>query len=437
MRMCGTLNKHFQFKKTASPFQPPAQYTCGYMLGATAHKKSRDRLGSIRGKARTSSAPPLTRAAKLRQEKDSIKRLEMADLGAAVEPGPQKSPKQLPDDPQQLDVQEPDDPPKSAQKSSKKKRKGPKKTELRFQRLEGMMAQLLQHQKQPATPQTVAPTPGPWQTGTVRPPYGLPRPTLSTQPIYRTAETPYPRPQPNTLAAQLGHFQQAPPPPPEAILDNPAAAGTIADALRSLDPVFQATGGKTHTIVKPHMFIPRRFVNKKAVEKEDISFPLYMNGLAGMILNALPDQSTRAAALCRHLREAAEDAVDKPWPVVREWSKSVFDRMERGEITWDTYSEIQNDRLKLTLSWAPPERAIYPCALFQNRQCPEPDSHTEHAVTYRHVCAFCYYTASALRPHSFLKCTVKKPAHFQPRALSQPPAGRQARRQQADTTPKN
>ena len=66
-----------------------------------------------------------------------------------------------------------------------------------------------------------------------------------------------------------------------------------------------------------------------------VSFPLNVNGLIGMILNALPDQSSRATSSCRHLREAAEDRADKPWPIVWEWSKAVFERIDMDEITWN------------------------------------------------------------------------------------------------------
>ena len=93
------------------------------------------------------------------------------------------------------------------------------------------------------------------------------------------------------------------------------------------------------------MFIPRRYSNKKSLDNENIPFPLYVNGLAGMILNDMPDQRMQAASLCRHLREVAEDAVERPWQVVRKWSKSTFDRIDRSEICWEDYgdSEGQDD----------------------------------------------------------------------------------------------
>ena len=194
-----------------------------------------------------------------------------------------------------------------------------------------------------------------------------------------------------SLAAQLGRRQEAPPPAPEALIEDPAAAGHIAEVIKQLEPVFNPTGGKRSKTYKPHMFIPRRFTNSKLADKEDIAFPLFVNGMAGMILNALHDQGTVAAAMCRHLREAAEDAAVRPWASVREWSKCIFDRIERGEIDWTYLNEIQRERMHIALNWAPPEKALYPCALYNARACPEPDSHNEDGVTYRHVCAYCHY----------------------------------------------
>ena len=158
------------------------------------------------------------------------------------------------------------------------------------------------------------------------------------------------------------------------------------------------------------MFIPRRYASKKTNDKEDISFPLFVNGIAGIILNSLQDQGTVAAALCRHLREAAEDTVARPWYIAREWSKTIFDRLERGEITWSHYHEIQRERLHSALTWVPPEKAIYPCALFNKKACPESDSHTEEGATYRHVCAYCHYANGNIKPHPAKQCPAKKGA---------------------------
>ena len=254
--------------------------------------------------------------------------------------------------------------------------------------------------------------------------------------MHYTRETPARHQLP--LAATLqSRCPDAPPPPPEAIIDEPVAAMHIAEVIKQLEPVFQGTGGKRSHILKPHMFIPRRFANKKAIDREDISFPLFTNGMAGLILNAMRDQGTTAAALCRHLREATEDTAKRPWPLTREWSKTIFDRMERGEIDWGHYSEIQRERMQAALAYAPPEKALYPCALYNNKACPEPDSHVEDGVMYRHVCAYCHYAINVVKPHPFKLCTAKR--GYQPlRASSVPPSAKTGRgRQQQDQEPKN
>ena len=179
----------------------------------------------------------------------------------------------------------------------------------------------------------------------------------------------------------VGNYREAVPQAPEALYKDPLAAKHIAAALRHLEPAFNPTGGNTANVLKPHMFVPRRLVNKKSLDKEDISFPLCVNSMAGMILNAMPDHRSRPAALCRHLREVAKNVAVRPWPVARECSKATIDKLNIMEITWADYSEIQHDRMHINMMYVPPEKAIYPCALYQNLACEEPDSHLVHSQT--------------------------------------------------------
>ena len=105
------------------------------------------------------------------------------------------------------------------------------------------------------------------------------------------------------------------PQPPEPMADDPEIPDNIADALRLLDPSFKPTGGKKSHITKPHLYIPRRFREGKASEQENVPFPQFVTGMAGMVLSMMGDQASPAAAACRHLREAAEDHITRPWKV--------------------------------------------------------------------------------------------------------------------------
>ena len=176
------------------------------MSGLAGRKKSRIRLNWRKPNQAMLSAPPITRAAKRREEQDSQKMAEGGDDGGPV--NLQDLPALLPQPEAPLGpavLQHVAAPPlvqqKSAQKPGKKKRRAPK-TELRFQRLEDMMAQLLQQQRPvPATPTVPAQTPAAWLTTTSRPTFGLPRPTISAHPVYSVADTPYPRPQPSSAGS--------------------------------------------------------------------------------------------------------------------------------------------------------------------------------------------------------------------------------------------
>ena len=326
---------------------------------------------------------------------------------------------------------------RTVKRSAKKSKKTGSKTEKRFQRLESMMHQLLHQQTggftlaprstgnpTPASLENWLPDPNPTA-------YGLPRPVIPRPP--NTARPTHPA---MSLAAQLARRPDAPPPAPEALIEDPVAADHIAQVIKQLEPAFKNTGGKPVKTYKPHMFIPRRYVNKKMVDKEDVSFPLYVNGMAGMILNALPDHGTVAAALCRHLRETAEDTVVRPWAVAREWSKAIFDRIERGEIDRSFINEIQRERMQVALTWVPPEKKLYPCALYNAKACPEPDSHTEDGITYHHVCAYCHYASAVVKPHPAKLCTFKKaPQQFS--STSVPPNPKSARPRLPEQPPKN
>ena len=226
-----------------------------------------------------------------------------------------------------------------------------------------------------------------------------------------------PRYEPSTMAAPAAAMA-APlpplprshvPPPPEAMFDEPGVAGHLAEALRNLEPSMGRTGGKVPNTYKPHMFIPIRFRAKKPNERDDLTFPLYVNGMTGIILNAMSDQASRPAAICRHLREVAEDVADRKWESVRRWSKAIFDRMERSEVTWDMYDEIQRERMKLSYSAPPPQRVVTICLPYNRQECPESDIHVTDDVQYRHVCGYCFFnTSGSFNPHPVKQCTTKK-----------------------------
>ena len=172
--------------------------------------------------------------------------------------------------------------PSAGKPAARRKRKSGTKTEKRFQRLEGMMAQLLQNQQTALQtpmnrlrfpPETTASLPI-WRPDhdqavfglptSIRPQqpceqatFGLPRPNTSAVPTQLQRVTP--RRQQYSLATHLQRRPDASPPPPEALVEDPIAASHIAEVLKQ--PAFQGTGGKINQVLKPHMFIPRKFAS--------------------------------------------------------------------------------------------------------------------------------------------------------------------------------
>ena len=224
---------------------------------------------------------------------------------------------------------------------------------------------------------------------------------------------------PPPTAAQNGAKPQrrdkAYPPPPEAAPDEPALPEQIVEALKRVDPSFRPSGGKKSASIKPHLYVPRRHRAAKASEQENIPFPQFVNGMAGMVLSMMPDQSLPAAAACRHLREAAEDHMTRTWPVVREWSKVVFERMSLGELAWDDYDEIQRERIKLCFSAPPRMSAIVPCPHFNGGNCEYDACHEEGPLSLRHICPFCYAAGGGRQHHPIFKCNSKKAYNSAPK----------------------
>ena len=224
------------------------------------------------------------------------------------------------------------------------------------------------------------------------------------------------------------------PPPPEALTSEPEIPESIAEALRQLDPSFKAIGGKKSMGTRPHLFIPKRYRPMKASEQEDIPFTHFITGMAGMVLlSMLDDQSSPAAAACHHLHEAAEDHISRPWSTVRDWSKTMFDRLNLGEIAWDDYEEMQRERIKICFSAPPKVAIVVPCPHFSAGNCPQSACHDEGELSLRHICPFCYASGAGRQDHPIFKCNSKKAYTSAPR----PQYSKQQFKPKVEQPPKN
>ena len=203
-----------------------------------------------------------------------------------------------------------------------------------------------------------------------------------------------------------------PVPTPDHLVAESSAVGHIA-AAKQLDPTFTNTAGNAKTL-KPSMFISKRLLGKKN-DMDDLLFPLYVHGITGLILNALQDQNTVAAAACRHAREVAEDAAARPWSAVLEWTNTVFERMEKGEISWANYDEIQRDRMRISLVSSVPEKLNIPCLAYNYKTCKHADSHDELGICLRHICGYCLYNMGSYNTHPVRICHSQGPPPRSPR----------------------
>ena len=143
-----------------------------------------------------------------------------------------------------------------------------------------------------------------------------------------------------------------------------------------------------------------------------------------MVLSLIADQSSATAAACRHLREAAEDHITRPWSVVRDWSKTVFDRLALAEIAWDDYDEMQCERIKTCFSAPPAVTTIVPCPHFNAGNCEHSVGHEEGTLSLRHICPFCYASGAGRQDHPVFKCNSKRAYNSAPKPQYPKPLGK-------------
>ena len=143
----------------------------------------------------------------------------------------------------------------------------------------------------------------------------------------------------------------------------------------------------------PYMFLPRHVLLKVQDRDsyDDLSFEEYVWGMCG-IISMVHKRDDAAKLLVDHLLSTAEDASQYDWEAVRNFTNVCFDKVERGDMSWQSREEIREQRIKF--SWITGARNMdepQPCHAFNTSVCDKEDRHIENKTLKRHRCAVCWY----------------------------------------------
>ena len=87
--------------------------------------------------------------------------------------------------------------------------------------------------------------------------------------------------------------------------------------------------------------------------------------------------------------------------------------MEKGEISWANYDEIQRDRMRISLVSSVPEKLNIPCPGYNYKTCKHADSHDKLGICFRHICGYCLYNTGSYNTHPVRICHSRKAANAQ------------------------
>ena len=187
----------------------------------------------------------------------------------------------------------------------------------------------------------------------------------------RTAHTP--QTWPYGLAPYVPH--------PKEIAMDPVTRHYIQEQAEMAMPNFVAAPPKGNILLdmrikgfipRPHMYIDQEgcvTIKEKLDYRNKMSYQQYMCAFTTMQTLVPPEDRVH---LIDHLQQVCQDAMDRPWPAVLKWSnQTVFDRLERADITWRDREEIYYDRLRLSLSahTEAPSQQTAPCPAFNAGMC--------------------------------------------------------------------
>ena len=112
-----------------------------------------------------------------------------------------------------------------------------------------------------------------------------------------------------------------------------------------------------NNILKPYMYMKKdgldTFMDRYDYQ-DSMTYPEYVNCFLTMIRD--PRTVDERPDLLKHFQQVTEDALEYPWKSVLVWSNNVFDKIDRGELSWDDSGDIRMERIRAVLIPQIPQR---------------------------------------------------------------------------------
>ena len=221
-------------------------------------------------------------------------------------------------------------------------------------------------------------------------------------------------------------------PPPKELRAQADAAGFIEQHIQKEEMGHQRADGKNpfisdifteKLIGKPYMFMERegvRTLKEKLDARGTMSSKEYINALIALTKYKPAYDQECAQHILTHLHEVSTDDLTGDWRRVMAWSQHVFDQVEKKQLFWHEYQEIQNLRFRLCYSDSvaamdtgssrqtnSAQSLTVTCPEFnQVKGCGHRGDHSVGNVKLLHACAFCYGKGKQL-PHNIIACNNK------------------------------
>ena len=165
----------------------------------------------------------------------------------------------------------------------------------------------------------------------------------------------------------------------------------------------------------------RQPLKKKLESRETLTALEYINAFISMLRDKRLQKGWDHQYMFAHLHDVTQDAQNRPWAEVRQWSQCVFDAVEAGRYQWDDLQEIQNERFRMALprsyvSHTQPTQPSQTDSLASGSRAREvvcadfnSDKGCSATVTgfkdrAHHICSYCMAAASQRQPHSVVTC---------------------------------
>ena len=176
----------------------------------------------------------------------------------------------------------------------------------------------------------------------------------------------------------------------------------------------------------PHYGVYKGSKHKPA-DYDELSLPEFVYGYMDLVLRNNTISSSIRRRMLHHLQDLMEDAMNYPWPNVRNFHGVLLGEMERDLLKWKDRDAIQRLRAKHSQtrrsdgpsqassssssarSNAPAKlpSGTEPCEAYQRGACPHEDDHSSARGTLKHVCAYCWRARKKLYVHPERDCWCK------------------------------